>query len=83
MGCFGMRLDLNDEPGICYKHSQLHQAIAATNCSVLCNVFTQDNSLCCYLNNVTLQTLQACVVGKLLLATKPTTKTVVMGKQAT
>lgn len=67
-----MWLDLNDEPGICYKHSQLHQAIAATNCSVFCNVFTQDNSLCCYLNNVTLQTLQACVVGKLLLATKPT-----------
>lgn len=29
-----MRLDLNDEPGICYKHSQLHQAIAATNCSI-------------------------------------------------
>lgn len=29
-----MRLDLNDEPGICYKHSRLHQAIATTNCSI-------------------------------------------------
>lgn len=59
-------------------------SVASSHCNnkllYFCNVFTQDNSLFCYLNNVT---LQACVLGKLLLATKPTTKTVIMGKQAT
>lgn len=57
-------------------------SVASSHCNnkllYFCNVFTQDNSLFCNLNNVM---LQACVLGKLLLATKPT-KTVVMGKQA-
>ena len=71
-------MDVETTSGICYKQSQLHQAIAATNCSIFAMCLHKIIVSFCYLNNVM---LQACVLGKLLLATKPT-KTVVMGKQA-